>query len=204
MEILQSRIEAIRLRDADKIALLVDKSRYTRFDDWPPYTRLAQDGLEHERAALKVLKKYVYRIEEPMVEVNGDTAWVTFYLSYAGRIRELDFAIKSRATVIMVRSEGGWRIVHEHYSRMPGLEPRELMEEAASKGLEPDLLEKRIIDTLSGGEALTAIEIAERISKSSGEKVEASEVAVKCRELVAANRLEKEGFIQPKYRLKRR
>ncbi len=203
MAVLTSRFEAIRGRDAEKIVGLIEARRYTKFDDWPPYKRMGLDGVEEERAALKVLKEYAYRIEEPLLEVNGDTAWVTFYLSYAGRIRDLEFAIKSRATVIMVKTRDGWRIVHEHYSRLPGAEPTDLFRGVEKAEVEADLLEKRVLEALADGSALTAIEISERIRKVSGEKVEPSDVARKCRELVDANKLEKEGFLQPRYRLKR-
>jgi hypothetical protein len=201
MKILTARFEAIKQRDHEKIAALIEPRRYTKFDDWPPFKRMGLNGVEEEKAALKVLKEYVYRIEEPIIQINDGTAWVTFYLSYAGRIRDLDFAIKSRATVIMVKTDEGWKIVHEHYSRLPGVEPIDLL----SKGVrvEMDLLEKRIMEALADGSALTAIEISERISRVSGERVEPSDVARKCRELVAANKLEKEGFLQPRYRLKR-
>ena len=201
MKVLTARFEAIKQRDHKKIAALIEPRRYTKFDDWPPFKRMGLDGVEEEKAALKVLKEYVYRIEEPIIQINDRTAWVTFYLSYAGRIRDLDFAIKSRATVIMVKTEEGWKIVHEHYSRLPGVEPIDLL--SSKVGVEGDLLEKRIMEALADGSALTAIEISERISRVSGERVEPSDVARKCRELVAANKLEKEGFLQPRYKLKR-
>ncbi len=201
MKVLTARFEAIKQRDHEKIAALIEPRRYTKFDDWPPFKRMGLNGVEEEKAALRVLKEYVYRIEEPIIQINDGTAWVTFYLSYAGRIRDLDFAIKSRATVIMVRTEEGWKIVHEHYSRLPGVEPIDLL--SSKVGVEGDLLEKRIMEALADGSALTAIEISERISRVSGERVEPSDVARKCRELVAANKLEKEGFLQPRYKLKR-
>ena len=202
MKVLTARFEAIKQRDHEEIAFLIEPRRYTKFDDWPPFKRMGLDGVEEEKAALKVLKEYVYRIEEPIIHINDQTAWVTFYLSYAGRIRDLDFAIKSRATVIMVKTEDGWKIVHEHYSRIPGVEPTDLL---GSRGVwvEEDLLEKRIMEALADGSALTAIEISERISRVSGERVEPSDVARKCRDLVAANKLEKAGFLQPRYKLKR-
>ncbi|MEM1994922.1 MAG: nuclear transport factor 2 family protein [Nitrososphaerales archaeon] len=203
LSILTSRFEAIKSRDAEKIMGLIELRRYTKFDDWPPFKRMKMDGFEEEKAALKVLKEYVYKIEEPIIEVNGDTAWATFYLSYAGVIRDMEFAIKSRATVILVKTQGEWKIVHEHYSRIPGLEPTDLLRGAEQIKVEEDLLEKRILEALADGSALTAIEISERIGKVSGEKVEPSEVARKCRELVERKKLEKEGFLQPKYRLKR-
>jgi hypothetical protein len=202
MMVLTARFEAIKQRDHEKIASLIDPRRYTKFDDWPPFKRMGLNGFEEEKAALKVLKEYVYRIEEPIIQISDRTAWVTFYLNYAGRIRDLDFAIKSRATVIMVKTEEGWKIVHEHYSRFPGVEPIDLLS-SKEVGVEEDLLEKRIMEALADGSALTAIEISERISRVSGERVEPSDIARKCRELVAANKLEKEGFLQPRYRLKR-
>jgi hypothetical protein len=203
MKVLTARFEAIKQRDHEKIAALIEPRRYTKFDDWPPFKRMGLNGVEEEKAALKVLKEYVYRIEEPIIQINDGAAWVTFYLSYAGKIRDLDFAIKSRATVIMVKTEEGWKIVHEHYSRLPGVEPVELLSNREAAKGEADLLEKRIVEALADGSSLTAIEISERINKVSGEKVEPSEVARKCRDLVASNRLEKEGFLQPRYRLKR-
>lgn len=60
--VLIRRIEGIKNKDAQSIVNLVDKDRYTKFDDWPPFERQGLDALNREAEALKVLKEYNYEI----------------------------------------------------------------------------------------------------------------------------------------------
>ncbi|MGC8940313.1 MAG: hypothetical protein ACP5KU_07455 [Candidatus Bathyarchaeia archaeon] len=72
--VLIRRIEGIKKKDAQSIADLVDKDRYTKFDDWPPFERQGLDALNREAEALKVLKEYDYEISEWKVDVINNVA----------------------------------------------------------------------------------------------------------------------------------
>jgi len=112
------RLDGIKNRDPQSIARVVDKDRYTKFDDWPPFARRGLDALSVEAEALKVLKEYRYDTTDWRIDVFGNTALATFTITYLGTIRNLNFNVRSRVSAILV-NEGGWKIVHEHWSRFP-------------------------------------------------------------------------------------
>ncbi|MGB9741014.1 MAG: YybH family protein [Candidatus Bathyarchaeales archaeon] len=117
--VLIRRIEGIKKKDAQSIADLVDKDRYTKFDDWPPFERQGLDALNREAEALKVLKEYDYEISEWKVDVINNVAIASFIINYRGTIRDLNFNIKSRVTAVLAKSDGEWKLIHEHWSRFP-------------------------------------------------------------------------------------
>lgn len=63
---------------------------------------------------LKRAPRMTYRIEQPQVQVNGDTAIATFYWTVGlGQGRR----VHGRGTHVFVRKGKNWRVVHEHFSR---------------------------------------------------------------------------------------
>jgi len=114
------RVNAIRLRDDKVLRRLIDGERYTKFDDWPPFERQGIEAVDREADALKVLKDYGYEISDWRIDLYGDAALASFIIFYHGRIRDLDFKVRSRVTVFLVDKGEGWRIVNEHWSRFPG------------------------------------------------------------------------------------
>lgn len=114
------RIEGIRRKDPELIQKVIHKDGYTKFDDWPPFERQGMDGLRREAEALKVLKEYSYEISDWRADLLDDNvALASFIIRYRGRIREIDFNIKSRVSMVLIRVEGEWKIAHEHWSRFP-------------------------------------------------------------------------------------
>ncbi len=117
--ILIRRIEGIRNRDSKAIKGLVDQSEYTKFDDWPPFDLQESEALENEAKALKVLKEYDYETRGWKIQVFGDSAIGMFIIRYRGQIRDLKFDVKSRVSVFLLKRDGEWKIIHEHWSRFP-------------------------------------------------------------------------------------
>lgn len=117
--VLIRRIEGIKNKNAGVIAGLVDRKRYTKFDDWPPFERQDLDALKRETDALKVLKEYDYKTTDWKIDVFGDAALASFTINYQGTIRKLKFNIHSRITAFLLRQGGDWKLVHEHWSRFP-------------------------------------------------------------------------------------
>jgi len=117
--ILIQRIEGIRNRDSNAIKSLVDQDKYTKFDDWPPFDLQESEALENEAKALKVLKEYDYETRGWKIQVFEDSAIATFIIRYHGQIRDLKFNVKSRVSAFLVKSNGKWKIIHEHWSRFP-------------------------------------------------------------------------------------
>jgi ketosteroid isomerase-like protein len=99
---------------------------FTKFDENPPYTRQNSDeAFVYEQAAFANISDYNYRVDELRVDLFGDAAVATFYLSYGGIVVN-DYSFegsplsgRARVTMVLTRSPGGWKIAHEHFSRYP-------------------------------------------------------------------------------------
>ncbi len=102
------------------------REAFTKFDENPPYTRQnSDDAMVYEQAAFANISDYTYSIDELRVDLLGDVAIATFYLAYSG-IFVNDYSFegspvrsKTRATMVLVRTSKGWKVAHEHFSRMP-------------------------------------------------------------------------------------
>ncbi|MBI3858629.1 MAG: nuclear transport factor 2 family protein [Thaumarchaeota archaeon] len=99
---------------------------FSKFDENPPYTRQnSEEAFVYEQAAFANISDYSYQIDDLKVDLLGDAAVATFYLTYKGMfINDYSFEgspVGSRARVTMVfnRTGRGWRMAHEHFSRFP-------------------------------------------------------------------------------------
>ncbi len=117
--VLIRRIEGIKNRDTRSIASLVDRRSYTKFDDWPPFNLQNSTALNREAEALKVLKEYDYETADWKIDIFDDAALVSFIIRYHGMIRDVSFNIRSRVTAFLLKRGEDWKIVHEHWSRIP-------------------------------------------------------------------------------------
>jgi len=115
--VLIRRIDGIRYRDANAIAGVVFKEKYTKFDDWPPFELQESEALANEAKALKALKEYEYETRSWKTTVLGDSAVTTFIIRYRGKMRDLDFGVQSRVSAFLTKINGEWKLVHEHWSR---------------------------------------------------------------------------------------
>jgi DNA-directed RNA polymerase subunit RPC12/RpoP len=117
--VLIRRIEGIKNRNPDAVSGVVIRDKYSKFDDWPPFELQETDGLANEAKALKSLKEYEYETRSWKVTVFDDSAIATFIIKYRGTIRDLNFIVQSRVTAFLVKQDGEWKLVHEHWSRIP-------------------------------------------------------------------------------------
>jgi ketosteroid isomerase-like protein len=102
------------------------RDSFTKFDENPPYTRQnSEEAFIYEQAAFANISDYNYSIEELRIDLLGDVAITTFYLTYSGMfVNDYSFEgspvrSKTRATMVLARTAKGWRIAHEHFSRFP-------------------------------------------------------------------------------------
>jgi ketosteroid isomerase-like protein len=107
------------------------RDQFTKFDESPPYTRQNSDeAFVYEQAAFANISDYSYAIDDLRVDLLGDVAVATFYLSYSGMfVNDYSFEgspvrSKSRVTIVLRRAPEGWKMVHEHLSQMPDLGAR--------------------------------------------------------------------------------
>lgn len=115
--VLIQRIDGIKNKNAEAIESLVDRDKYTKFDDWPPFHRQGLNALKREADALKVLREYEYETSDWKIDIYGDVALASFIINYRGTIRKLKFNIRSRITAFLVQKKGSWKLTHEHWSR---------------------------------------------------------------------------------------
>ncbi|MDG6902114.1 MAG: nuclear transport factor 2 family protein [Nitrososphaerota archaeon] len=106
------------------------RDQFTKFDENPPYTRQSSDeAFVYEQAAFANISDYDYSMEEFRVDLLGDVAIATFYLAYSGMfVNNYSFEgspvkAKTRVTMVLLRTARGWRVAHEHFSRLPEPQP---------------------------------------------------------------------------------
>ena len=113
------RFDGIKNKDEQAVSTLLDES-YTKFDDWPPYQiQDRAEALKNEFSAFKVLSNYTYELKDFKDTVMGDVALATFTIHYHANMRNQQFDVTSRVTVVLKKQDSSWKIVHEHLSRFP-------------------------------------------------------------------------------------
>ena len=117
--VIVKRFDGIKNKDENAVTELLDES-YSKFDDWPPYQ--IQDraqSLQNEFSAFKVLSNYTYELNDFKATFLGDAALATFTVNYKVSMRNEQFAVTSRVSVVLKKQDSSWKIVHEHLSRFP-------------------------------------------------------------------------------------
>lgn len=204
---IRQRLEGIRQRNPSLIASTVKTELYTKFDDWTPKLQVGQEALTEEEAALKVLTEYNYQLSNLRIELQGEYAWASFYLNYEGVIRSNRFNIQSRVSIILLKENEDWRIVHEHFSTMPTALPVHPIAEGkpppqpeATKPL--DELGEAVLTILKDGVERSAREIATIITEEKGAPVDVSDVVGRCRQLIASGMIQQsKGGLYPRYKI---
>jgi len=119
--------EAGRNKDLAALAdFHASRDQFTKFDENPPYSRQdSEEAFIYEQAAFANISDYRFSIDELRIDLLGDVAIASFYLSYSGMIVN-DYSFegspvraKTRATMVLSRTPKGWKMVHEHLSRQP-------------------------------------------------------------------------------------
>ncbi len=102
------------------------RDAFTKFDENPPYGRQSsEEAFVYEQAAFANISDYNYSIDDLRIDLLGDVAVTTFYLSYSGMfVNDYSFEgspvrARTRVTMVLARTPKGWKMVHEHLSRMP-------------------------------------------------------------------------------------
>jgi ketosteroid isomerase-like protein len=102
--------------------------QFSKFDETPPYSRQSSDeAFVYEQAAFANISDYNYSIDDLRVDLFENVAVASFYLSYSGMfVNDYSFEgspirAKARVTMVLGRTREGWKMIHEHFSRMPEL-----------------------------------------------------------------------------------
>jgi hypothetical protein len=112
--------------------------RFTKFGDSPPYDlRDIDRALMLEQLQFASISDYDFKINDLKIEIvaAGEVAVATFTLESTGIIVD-DYSFrgtainnKARVTIVLQKdkkdggnsgSGGGWKMLHQHFSKMPG------------------------------------------------------------------------------------
>jgi len=111
--------EAIEKEDVTKYATFIHPD-FTQFGETDSILR---SGKERE---VRGVKNWVAgsdnihtEMEEPQVNVRGNTAWITYYWADSGINGETSFASRGKSTRIFVKENNKWLCIHGHYTLLP-------------------------------------------------------------------------------------
>ncbi len=208
-EVITKRLDALRRQDPRLLEGTIIQSDFSKFDDWPPYELQGPEALQREREAISVLKRYDYELKDLRVQVANGAAIAAFHLHYWGVIRQKQFDINSRVTLVLRREGDVWKIIHEHYSRFgEQVEPKALSEvgareaEAVAQG---DELTRAILDLLSDGLARDVVDISTAVNQKTGKYYDVLVIKKKLVELENGGKVIKigEGEYLVKYQIRK-
>jgi ketosteroid isomerase-like protein len=107
-------------------------SLFTKFDENPPYARQnSEEAFILEQAAFASISDYEYKIEDLRIDLVGDVAIATFYLTFMGVVvnsysfEGTTVGSKSRVTMVVAKFGDGWKIAHAHLSPFPDISKSE-------------------------------------------------------------------------------
>ncbi|MEM0382077.1 MAG: nuclear transport factor 2 family protein [Nitrososphaerota archaeon] len=123
LQTLTDSYEVIKNKDHNRLLELHSERGYTLFNDAPPHHLLEGEmGLKLKLSLLNQVQDISYEIRGLHLEVRGDVAFAVYELEMSGilvyqyRFEGQRWVRRARCTTVMVREEGSWKIVHEHFS----------------------------------------------------------------------------------------
>jgi ketosteroid isomerase-like protein len=118
--------DSVKEGDFGRLASHYDPERFTLFSEHPPH------GLERGERALLIKRGLITQVSGIEVELDGieanvfgDVAVVTYTVSYKGmlvyqyRFEGQLISVTAFCTTVLIRQRDGWKIVHEHFTRLP-------------------------------------------------------------------------------------
>jgi ketosteroid isomerase-like protein len=126
-EVIRAFFEAGKNKDLPSLSdFHAPANVFSKFDENPPYTRQnSEEAFVYEQASFANISDYNYKIDDLKIDLLGDAAVATFYLTYGGMfVNDYSFegspvGSRVRVTMVLARTSRGWRIAHEHLSRFP-------------------------------------------------------------------------------------
>ncbi len=110
--------DAAQNRELDKLeAFHLRGPKFTKFDDAGEQTR--QDdraAIRAEREQLAGAAEFQASLHNLKVDVFGEVAVATLEPEFLVRTGEATFQGKDRSTFVLVKTDQGWKIAHEHHS----------------------------------------------------------------------------------------
>ncbi len=115
-EVLDGIFKSIQDNEADKlISYHAYSAKFTEFRDSEPRYN-SQENEDYERAFVGAISGFEYELGEKKIAVYGDVAVVTFHADFRPTIGQDVLQIWGSTTLVFVKTDEGWKIVHEHHS----------------------------------------------------------------------------------------
>ena len=98
-------------------AFHLNSPKFSKWGDAPHAGRIDyQTTMRTERETFGALTKFDYKVHDVRVDVFGPAAVATFQLSYDAVLNNAPLQATEKGTLVFVKSDGEWKIVHEHFS----------------------------------------------------------------------------------------
>lgn len=111
--------DAIEKEDMERYASFVHPD-FTQFGETDPVLRIGKE------AEINGIKEWIETSSEihtemidPIVTINGNTAWIVYYWSDHGLTNGESFTSKGKSTRIFVKEDEKWLCIHGHYTLLP-------------------------------------------------------------------------------------
>lgn len=125
-DLINKYFQIAKSKEIESISEFFD-TNFTKFGDSPPYDlRDFERALMLEQLQFASISDYDFTITDMKVDVIGDIAVAAFALESTGIIVD-DYSFrgtaiknKSRATIVLQKNKGRWKMLHQHLSKMSG------------------------------------------------------------------------------------
>lgn len=118
-KVLTQMWDAIEKEDIDRYATFVHPD-FTQFGETDPILRIGKKTeVEGVKDWVKNSSEIHTEMIDPIITINGNTAWIVYYWSDHGLTNGEAFASKGKSTRIFVKEDGKWLCIHGHYTLLP-------------------------------------------------------------------------------------
>ena len=117
METFGAIAQSIKDGDMDKlISFHAYGPKFTEFKDGAPRNG-SEENEKHERGVFGAVTEVVkFDAKDLKIAVYGDVANVTFHSDFHLKFGEDLVVVNNQITLLFVKTEGAWKLVHEHHS----------------------------------------------------------------------------------------
>ncbi|MBT8222251.1 MAG: nuclear transport factor 2 family protein [Eudoraea sp.] len=116
-EVLDGIFQSFKDKDADRlIAFHVYGPKFTEFrNDGPRFGSAGNE--EYERGFVGAIEDWDSNLNDLKIDVFGEVAVVTFEADFRPTMQGNVVQIWANVTLVFVKTEGEWKITHEHFSQ---------------------------------------------------------------------------------------
>ena len=119
---IQEIMDAVKAKDVELLeSHHLWGPKFSKYDEDPPGRQDAEMTRQIERELVEGATSLDFRASDIKVDVFGQVAVATFVLDYSATMPDdQEFSASQRSTLVFVDTGSDWKIVHEHFSPVPG------------------------------------------------------------------------------------